>query len=59
MFGISALTGVYLVLQDTMPLVFSYPVLPATLDPDGSDFEVVLNDGSIVAPVVASLAPNL
>ena len=58
-FGISALTGVYLVLQDTMPLVFSYPVLPATLDPDGSDFEVVLNDGSIVAPVVASLAPNL
>ena len=58
-FGISALTGVYLELQDTMPLVFSYPVLPATLDPDGSDFEVVLNDGSIVAPVVASLAPNL
>ena len=58
-FGISALTGVYLELQDTMPLVFSYPVLPATLDPDGSDFKVVLNDGSIVAPVVASLAPNL
>lgn len=58
-FGISALTGVYLQLQDTMPLVFSYPVLPTTLDPDGSDFEVVLNDGSIAAPVVASLAPNL
>ena len=57
--GISALTGVYLQLQDTMPLVFSYPVLPTTLDPDGSDFEVVLNDGSIAAPVVASLAPNL
>ena len=58
-FGISALTGVYLQLQDTMPLVFSYPVLPTTLDPDGSDFEVVLSDGSIVAPLVASLAPNL
>ena len=57
--GISVLTGANLQLQDTMPLVFSYPVLPTTLDPDGSDFEVVLSDGSIVEPLVASLAPNL
>ena len=28
---------------DTMPLVFSFPVLPTTLDADGSDFEVTLN----------------
>ena len=37
-FGISALFGANLQLQDNAPLVFSYPVLPTTLDRDGSDF---------------------
>ena len=45
--GVAAQYGVNLLLQDTIPLVFSYPVLPTTLDSDGSDFEVVLNDGSV------------
>jgi len=36
-------------LADTMPLVFSVPVLPSTLDGDGSDFEVTLNNGTTVA----------
>ena len=57
--GVAAQYGVDLLLQDTMPLVFSYPVLPTTLDSDGSDFEVVLNDGSVEAPVLAGLLPNL
>ena len=57
--GIAAQYGVNLLLQDTMPLVFSYPVLPTTLDSDGSDFEVVLNDGSVVSPVLAGFLPNL
>ena len=57
--GASSSYGANLLLQDTMPLVLSYPVLPTTLDADGSDFEVTLNDGSIVTPLVASLLPNL
>lgn len=51
--------GTQLQLQDTMPLVFSYPVLPTTLNQNGSDFEVELNDGSIVKPLVAAFLPNL
>jgi len=46
-------------LADTMPLVFSVPVLPSTLDGDGSDFEVTLNNGTTVAPQAAGLLPNL
>lgn len=57
--GASSSYGANLLLQDTIPLVLSYPVLPTTLDGDGSDFEVTLNDGSIVTPLVASLLPNL
>jgi len=57
--GASAQYGVNLLLQDTMPLVLSYPVLPTTLDRNGSDFEVTLNDGSIVTPIVAGFMPNL
>ena len=57
--GVAAQYGVNLLLQDTMPLVFSYPVLPTTLDSDGSDFEVVLNDGSVETPVLAGFLPNL
>jgi hypothetical protein len=57
--GASGVYGTRLQLQDTMPLVFSYPVLPTTLNQNGSDFEVELNDGSIVKPLVAAFLPNL
>ena len=57
--GSKAVYGMNLLLQDTMPLVFSYPVLPTTLDGDGSDFEITLNDGSIVSPALAGFMPNL
>ncbi len=57
--GSKAVYGMSLLLQDTMPLVFSYPVLPKTLDGDGSDFEITLKDGSIVSPALAGFLPNL
>ena len=41
---------------DGLPVVFSWPVLPSTVQP--TDFEVVLNTGDIVHPEVASLMPN-
>ncbi len=59
LFGSSAVYGMDLLLQDTMPLAFSYPVLPTTLDGDGSDFQVTLNDGSLVSPAFAGFLPNL
>lgn len=42
---------------DGLPIEFSWPVLPSTLD--ARDFRVHLNDGSVVTPRVASIAPNL
>ena len=57
--GARGVYGTQLQLQDTMPLVFSYPVLPTTLNQNGSDFEIELNDGSIVKPLIAAFLPNL
>jgi hypothetical protein len=42
---------------DTIPVVFSMPVLPTTVN--AADFAVTLNDGSVVTPVLASMLPNL
>lgn len=42
---------------DGLPIEFSWPVRPSTVD--GSDFRVVLNDGTVVTPLVASINPNL
>jgi len=42
---------------DAMPICFSWPVLPSTVD--RSDFELTLNTGEIVTPYVASISPNL
>lgn len=53
----SSVYGVDLVLADTMPLVFSLPLLPTRLD--GTDFRVTLNDGSQVTPQSAAFLPNL
>ena len=41
---------------DGLPVVFSWPVLPSTVQP--TDFEVVLNTGDVVIPEAASLTPN-
>ena len=49
--------GVAMLLDDTIPVVFSMPVLPTTVNT--TDFAVTLNDGSVVTPVVVSMTPNL
>jgi len=40
---------------DAMPIVFSWPVLPSTVDP--TDFLLTLNTGEQVVPEVASINP--
>ncbi|MSW95315.1 MAG: phospholipase [Actinobacteria bacterium] len=40
-----------------MPVEFSWPVLPSTVDP--TDFRVTLSDGSIVTPQATSIMPNM
>ena len=42
---------------DAMPICFTWPVLPSTVNP--SDFRLTLNTGQVVQPQVASIAPNL
>ncbi|MCX7115615.1 MAG: hypothetical protein NTW08_06895 [Gammaproteobacteria bacterium] len=42
---------------DAMPICFSWPVLPSTVNP--TDFRLTLNTGEIVQPQVASITPNL
>jgi hypothetical protein len=39
-----------------LPVEFSWPVRPSTVDP--TDFRVTLNDGSVVTPVDAAVNPN-
>jgi hypothetical protein len=39
-----------------LPVEFSWPVLPSTLDP--ADFRVTLSDGQVVTPELAALQPN-
>lgn len=41
---------------DAMPIVFSWPVLPSTVNRE--DFQVLLNNGNISIPFVASIYPN-
>jgi hypothetical protein len=42
--------------SDGLPVEFSWPILPSTLDP--SDFRVTLNNGTTVQPQVTSVFPN-
>lgn len=49
--------GVPALLADTIPVVFSHPVLGETLSP--TDFRVTLNTGEVVTPITASFLPNL
>jgi len=49
--------GVPALLADTIPVVFSHPVLGETVNPE--DFQVTLNTGEVVTPITASFLPNL
>lgn len=39
-----------------LPVEFSWPIRPSTLDP--TDFQIVMNDGALVTPEAASIVPN-
>jgi hypothetical protein len=55
--SVDAVYGTDLLLADTIPMVFSNPVLPTTLN--ATDFVVSLSDGSQVVPLTAAFLPNL
>ncbi len=42
--------------EDAMPICFSQPLLPSTVNP--TDFRLTLNTGKVVTPDVASITPN-
>lgn len=48
--------GVDIEKNDNIPIVFTGPLLPETVNP--TDFQVILNTGNIVTPVIASFLPN-
>lgn len=52
-----AVYGVNLLQADTIPVVFSHPVLPTRLNP--TDFLVTRSDGTQVTPLIAAFLPNL
>lgn len=54
--AIESLYGAPVYYSDGLPIEFSWPVLPSTLQPD--DFAVTLNDGAVVTPLVAAVWPN-
>lgn len=39
-----------------LPVEFSWPIRPSTLDP--TDFQIVMNDGTLVTPEASSIVPN-
>jgi hypothetical protein len=54
--GVRLYWGENVYYSDGLPVEFSWPILPSTLDAD--DFKVTLNNGTSVAPQVASIWPN-
>ncbi|MFM8411609.1 MAG: hypothetical protein ACKOCT_15200, partial [Alphaproteobacteria bacterium] len=54
--GVASTYGWPVIHCDGLPIEFSWPVLPSTVQ--GSDFVVHLNDGSTTQPLVASIQPN-
>ncbi len=42
--------------MDGLPIVFSWPVLSETVDPE--DFQFTLNTGEVVTPMMAGMVPN-
>jgi len=53
----ASMYGIQALLADTIPVVFSHPVLGDTLH--AGAFSVTLNTGEVVVPLVASFLPNL
>jgi hypothetical protein len=54
--AIRSLYGQDVYYSDGLPVEFSWPILPSTLDAD--DFAVKLNNGTTVTPQVVSIWPN-
>jgi len=54
--GVRATYGEDVYYSDGLPVEFSWPILPSTLDAD--DFRVNLNTGTSVTPQVTSIWPN-
>jgi hypothetical protein len=54
--GVRATYGQDVYYSDGLPVEFSWPILPSTLDAD--DFRVNLNNGTSVTPQVTSIWPN-
>jgi len=54
--GVRAYYGQNVYYSDGLPVEFSWPILPSTLDAD--DFKVTLNNGTSVTPQVTSIWPN-
>jgi hypothetical protein len=54
--GVRQYWGENVYYSDGLPVEFSWPMLPSTLDAD--DFKVTLNNGTSVTPQVASIWPN-
>lgn len=54
--SIRSLYGQDVYYSDGLPVEFSWPILPSTLDAD--DFAVTLNNGTTVTPQVVSIWPN-
>lgn len=54
--GVRNLYGQLVYYSDGLPVEFSWPILPSTLDP--TDFQVTLNNGTRITPQVTSIWPN-
>ncbi len=54
--SIRSLYGQDVYYSDGLPVEFSWPILPSTLDAD--DFAVTLNNGTTITPQVVSIWPN-
>jgi hypothetical protein len=54
--GVAYSYGYPTTFSDRLPVEFSWPILPSTLDP--TDFRVTLNNGRMVTPQLAAIYPN-
>jgi hypothetical protein len=54
--GFEAIYGLSATSADTIPVVFSHPIWPPSVTSDA--FQVTMNTGAIVTPLVASFLPN-
>ena len=54
--GIELAFGKKVYYADGLPIEFTWPVLPSSVE--ATDFAVELNDGSVITPEVASISPN-